>query len=124
MFKKKVELSKAEETQATLLEAIRETTETVNYDPSDEKQVEALAVMSKSYADIVKAEAELMKVEAEKKDAKKKNIITIATTATSVVSTVALTIVTFAYETSGNGNFFTTTGRQTIGNVLKSTFKK
>lgn len=118
-FKKKKEPTVFEETQATLLESIKETTESVNYDP-DDKQVVALEAMSKAYADIVKAEAEMTKVENERKAERNKNIVTVATTAVTTGVTVGLTLVTFAYETSGCGNFFTTVGRQTISNVLKS----
>ena len=119
-FRKKKELTVFEEAQNTLLESIKETTETVNYDPSDSKQVEALETMSKAYAEIVKAEAEMTKVNNEKKAERNKNIVTVATTAVTTGVTVGLTLVTFAYETSGCGNFFTTAGRQTISNVLKS----
>lgn len=118
-FKKKKDQTVFEETQSVMLEAIKETTEAVNYDP-DDKQVEALEAMSKAYADIVKAEAEMTKVINEKKAERNKNIVTVATTAVTTGVTVGLTLVTFAYETSGCGNFFTTAGRQTISNVLKS----
>ena len=118
-FKKKKDQTVFEETQATLLESIKETTEVVNYDP-DNKQVEALEAMAKAYAEIVKAEAEMTKVNNEKKAERNKNIVGIATTAVTTGVTVGLTLVTFAYETSGCGNFFTTAGRQTIANVLKN----
>ena len=118
-FKKKKDQTVFEETQNVLLESIKETTEVVNYDP-DNKQVEALEAMAKAYAEIVKAEAEMTKVNNEKKAERNKNIVGIATTAVTTGVTVGLTLVTFAYETSGCGNFFTTAGRQTIANVLKN----
>lgn len=119
-FKKKKEITVFEEAQSTLLESIKETTETVNFDPSDDKQIEALTAMSRAYADIVKAEAEMTKVNNERKSERNKNIVAVATTAVTTGVSVGLTLVTFAYETSGCGNFFTTAGRQTIANVLRN----
>lgn len=69
----------------------------------------------------------LDKLSEEVKKTKTDRITGIVNTAFNGVKTVAgiatpflLTLMCFGYESQGDGNIFTTTGRTTIGNVLKN----
>ena len=78
-----------------------------------------LSALSEAYKALEENSNKEKEVRATDKAATKNMITGFGTTILNVAATVGLTLTTFAFETSGEGSFFTTAGRTAIANALK-----
>ena len=120
ILKKKVkEPTMEEKLIEKLAESVSECIDKVSIHASKDNIAE-LESLCEQYTSFLEKYNEKNKIIMEDKGKKRDNIVSITTTGMASVTSVILTLMTFGYETSGNGNIFTTVGRNTIGNVLKS----
>lgn len=108
-------MKKYNEILGELLEKVVKEDGTLDHDVL--KQIDELSTNKKK----------LDKISEEVKKTKTDRITTVVNTSLNGLKTIAgiatpflLTLMCFGYESEGNGNIFTSTGRQTISNVLKN----